>query len=75
VEVREVTTTTITIEPPSQLVEFAALCRDSREDGIFPLLSNDRRLSATEVLRAYKRQPLLEKRFSQFKTDFAVAPV
>jgi transposase len=26
-------------------------------------------------LRAYKRQPLVEKRFSQFKTDFAVAPV
>ena len=46
-----------------------------REDGVFPLLTNDRTLSATEVLRAYKRQPLLEKRFSQFKTDFAVAPV
>ena len=27
------------------------------------------------MLRAYKRQPLLEKRFSQFKTDYAVAPV
>ena len=46
-----------------------------REDGVFPLLRNDRKLSATEVLRAYKRQPLLEKRFSQFKTDFAAAPV
>ena len=46
-----------------------------REDGVFPLLTNDRKLSATEVLQAYKRQPLLEKRFSQFKTDFAVAPV
>ena len=38
-------------------------------------MTNDRKLSATEVLQAYKRQPLLEKRFSQFKTDFAVAPV
>jgi transposase len=47
----------------------------AHEDGVFPLLTNDRKLSATEVLRAYKRQPLLEKRFSQFKTDFAVAPV
>ncbi len=28
-----------------------------------------------EVLRAYKRQPIIEKRFSQFKTDFNVAPV
>ena len=38
-------------------------------------MTNDRQLSAEEVLRAYKRQPLIEKRFSQFKTDFAVAPV
>ena len=27
------------------------------------------------MLQAYKRQPFLEKRFTQFKTDFAVAPV
>ena len=40
-----------------------------------PAAENDRKLGATEVLRAYKRQPLLEKRSSQFKTDFAVAPV
>lgn len=46
-----------------------------RQDGVFPLLTNDRLLPAEEVLRAYKRQPLIEKRFSQFKTDFAVAPV
>jgi transposase len=52
-----------------------SLSEAEREDGVFPLLTNDRELSATEVLRAYKRQPLLEKRFSQFKTDFAVAPV
>jgi transposase len=52
-----------------------ALEEAQREDGVFPLLTNDRELSADEVLRAYKRQPLLEKRFSRFKTDFAVAPV
>jgi transposase len=52
-----------------------AISEAAHEDGVFPLLTNDRKLSATEVLRAYKRQPLLEKRFSQFKTDFAVAPV
>jgi transposase len=52
-----------------------AISEAAREDGVFPLLTNDRKLSATEVLQAYKRQPLLEKRFSQFKTDFAVAPV
>jgi transposase len=53
----------------------AALSLAEREDGLFPLISNDRALSAEQVLRAYKRQPLVEKRFSQFKTDFAVAPV
>ncbi len=56
-------------------LNLEALCEAEREDGVFPLLTNDRKLSATEVLQAYKRQPLLEKRFSQFKTDFAVAPV
>jgi transposase len=56
-------------------LNLEALSEAEREDGVFPLLTNDRKLSATEVLRAYKRQPLLEKRFSQFKSDFAVAPV
>jgi len=27
------------------------------------------------ALRAYKRQPIIEKRFSQLKSDFCVAPV
>jgi transposase len=52
-----------------------AMSEAEREDGVFPLLTNDPKLNGTEVLQAYKRQPLLEKRFSQFKTDFAVAPV
>jgi transposase len=56
-------------------LDAAALAAAERADGVFPLLTNDRNLSAEEVLRAYKRQPLIEKRFSQFKTDFAVAPV
>ena len=56
-------------------LDVEALSEAEREDGVFPLLTNDRKLSATEVLQAYKRQPLLEKRFSQFKTDFAVTPV
>jgi transposase len=53
----------------------AAFEQAEQEDGIFPLLTNDRQLTAEEVLRAYKRQPIIEKRFSQLKTDFAVAPV
>ena len=32
-------------------------------------------LSALELLLAYKQQPMIEKRFSQLKTDFVVAPV
>lgn len=56
-------------------LDQAALSLAEREDGVFPLISNDRTLSAEQVLRAYKRQPFVEKRFSQFKTDFAVAPV
>jgi transposase len=56
-------------------VDPLLLAQVERQDGVFPLLTNDRHLSAEEVLRAYKRQPMIEKRFSQFKTDFAVAPV
>jgi transposase len=48
---------------------------DQATDGVFPLITNQRDMSAEEVLRAYKRQPLIEKRFSQFKSDFEVAPV
>jgi len=56
-------------------VDAAALEIAERQDGIFPLLTNDRQLSAEEVLRAYKRQPVIEKRFSQLKTDFALNPM
>jgi transposase len=56
-------------------LNLTELSQVEREDGTFPLLTNDRQLTAEEVLLAYKRQPLIEKRFSQFKTDFAVAPV
>ena len=44
-------------------------------DGVFPLITNLRDWTAAEVLQAYKRQPIIEKRFSQLKTDFCVAPV
>ncbi len=48
---------------------------DETTDGVFPLITNQREMPAEEVLRAYKRQPIIEKRFSQFKTDFEIAPV
>src|SRR5208283_3894649 len=43
--------------------------------GIFPLVTNVTEFSPRELLQAYKRQPTIEKRFSQLKTDFEVAPV
>lgn len=48
---------------------------DELDDGIFPLLTNDRSLTAREILEAYKRQPKIEKRFAQLKSDFDIAPV
>jgi transposase len=52
-----------------------ALKREKNVDGIFPLLSTDESLSAKEVLRAYKYQPRLEKRFTQFKSVHEAAPL
>jgi transposase len=59
----------------SMEINQAKAVEDQAGDGVFPLITNDREMSAEDVLRAYKRQPLIEKRFSQFKTDFEVAPV
>ena len=52
-----------------------AVMKAAQSDGKFPLITNQDEMSADEVLQAYKRQPLVEKRFSQFKHDFEVAPV
>jgi transposase len=52
-----------------------ALKREARTDGVFPLLCTDDKLSAKEVLQAYKYQPRLEKRFSQFKAIHHAAPL
>ena len=60
-------------------LEFAlnenGIARERASDGVFPLITNVESLTALEVLEAYKKQPLVEKRFSQLKTDFRVAPV
>jgi transposase len=48
---------------------------DQATDGVFPLITNQNEMTPEEILRAYKRQPLIEKRFSQFKSDFEVAPI
>ena len=56
-------------------VDGSRLARESAGDGVFPLLTNLAEWTARDVLDAYKRQPIIEKRFSQLKTDFRVAPV
>jgi transposase len=59
----------------SWTADSVSLAEAESLDGIFPLITNVREMSAEEILRAYKRQPIIEKRFSQLKTDFAVAPI
>ena len=59
----------------SYQIDHARIAEDQRCDGVFPLVTNVLELSEREVLLVYKRQPVIEKRFSQLKTDFGVAPV
>lgn len=56
-------------------IDTEALDLERAGDGVFPLVTNVREFSAKDTLQAYKRQPVIEKRFSQLKTDFEVAPV
>ena len=56
-------------------VDQSRVEQDRRCDGVFPLITNVLDRSELELLCCYKRQPTIEKRFSQLKTDFAVAPV
>ena len=52
-----------------------AVAYDHRSDGMFPLITNDRKLAPGDVLQAYKGQPMIEKRFEQLKTVLEAAPV
>jgi transposase len=52
-----------------------ALKQEAQTDGVFPLLCTDKQLTAKEVLKAYKYQPRLEKRFAQFKKIHHAAPL
>jgi transposase len=56
-------------------IDHDRLVVEARCDGIFPLVTNQTSVSAVDLLLAYKQQPMIEKRFSQLKTDFVVAPV
>lgn len=55
--------------------DVQALRREARTDGVFPLLSTDPSLPPKRVLQAWKFQPRLEKRFSQFKSIHLAAPL
>jgi len=56
--------------PNEETIDYDARC-----DGIFPLITNDRKLSQADVLKAYKYQPRLEKRHAQLKSTYHVAPI
>jgi len=56
-------------------IDEAAIAYDHVSDGMYPLITNDRTLSPAQVLEAHKGQPMIEKRFEQFKTVHEIAPV
>ncbi len=53
----------------------SALQAEKRVDGVFPLLCTAPDISAKQVLQAWKFQPHIEKRFSQFKSFHRAAPL
>jgi transposase len=61
---------TLSFQLDNDAIEKEALC-----DGIFPLLTNHRKLLPKKILEKYKYQPFLEKRHSQLKTYQEIAPV
>lgn len=56
-------------------VEQERLLAEAKGDGFFPLITNETSLSERDLLLAYKGQAQIERRWSQLKTDFEVAPV
>jgi transposase len=56
-------------------VDEDLVARDAKSDGCWPLVTNDRDLSEADLLIAYKRQPDLERRHHQLKSDQFVAPM
>jgi transposase len=56
-------------------VDEQAIAYDHKSDGMYPLMTNDRKLSPAEVLQAHKSQPMIEKRFEQVKSVHQIAPI
>jgi len=58
-----------------QELNIKAIAYDRKSDGMYPLLTNDNDLTPQQVLEAHKRQPTIEKRFSQIKSVLEIKPV
>jgi len=56
-------------------IEVAHLVEDDKTAGVFSLITNVTDMSDEDIIRAYGRQPVVEKRFKHLKTDYRVAPV
>lgn len=56
-------------------VRDAQVRADAASDGMFPLITNDRDLTAAELLAHYKDQPCLERRHTQLKSGLEVVPM
>lgn len=55
-------------------INSVAITKAANKDGIFPLVTNTE-LAGEEVLKNYKNQPYLEKRFNSLKSVLELAPV
>jgi hypothetical protein len=67
-----ITTTRWILTP---VTDTARAARDAASDGCYPLITNDRSLTAVQVLAAYQRQPAIEPRHHTFKTVLHAVPV
>jgi transposase len=56
-------------------INHTEVLKQSRADGVFPLVTNNTVKSARDILEIYKYQAFLENRHSQLKTYLEVAPV
>lgn len=52
-----------------------AVTFDAASDGCFPAITNDTKMTAADLLAAYKRQPRLERRHATFKGVLEAAPL
>jgi transposase len=56
-------------------INHTEVLKQSRTDGVFPLVTNNQVKSVREILEIYKYQAFLENRHSQLKTYLEVVPV